>query len=427
MCAKIRFPLFLSGALLLLSSCAGGLDYRTLNNYMVANSCTKAAEFVEGQRSSYGINGKLLYLLDSGMVNFLCGQHEKSNRFFHEAEELAEKLWTKSVSREMASYLVNDYTRAYSGEDFEKALINLFSALNYVMLGQTDEALVEFRRLDANLSMFNQKYKTKNVYKEDAFGRYLSGMVYEAAGEFDDAYIDYFNSYKIYRGYSRDYGTPTPSQLSQDLVRLAVKTQREDDLPAPLKGKKRPGFSGQRKMGRIVVIHLNGKSPVKSEEKISIPSSSGPITLAFPKYEKRRPSCRKSFLSVQASDGTRPQTKKFELGEDINEIAVKNLKDRRGRVIAKTVARAVAKQVVINSATEDKMARVLFNIANSVIERADTRTWRTLPGEIAVGRVFVKPGQYEVSVSACDRPKKRLGDPEIRAGETRFFIFNTMF
>jgi len=112
---------------------------------MVNYDCVAATEYIENNKKDYGSNRELLFLLDAGMINMLCGNYEKSNAYFHRAEILAEELWTKSITRESASFLLNDYTIPYSGEDFERALINLFSSINYLQLGQLDESLVEVR------------------------------------------------------------------------------------------------------------------------------------------------------------------------------------------------------------------------------------------------------------------------------------------
>ena len=76
-----------------------------------------------------------------------------------------------------------------------------------------------------------------------------------------------------------------------------------------------------------------------------------------------------------------------ELVEDINRIALKNLEDRRGRITLKMAARAATKQIAIHK-VKNKTARELLNIANIFVERADTRSWRTLPGEIYLGSLF---------------------------------------
>ncbi len=118
---------------------------------------------------------------------------------------------------------------------------------------------------------------------------------------------------------------------------------------------------------------------------------------------------------------------KAELVEDINEIAVKNLSDRKGRIIAKMIARAVAKQAAINAVTKERGTKLLLNIANIFIERADTRSWRTLPGEIYLSRMFLPEGKYNVYVSQCGGKKSAVDSVNLKAGETRFVLFESMY
>ena len=97
-------------------------------------------------------------------------------------------------------------------------------------------------------------------------------------------------------------------------------------------------------LGKIVFIQFNGKSPVKRDGKIIVPVKDGPVTLSFPIYDVKPPRCRDSMVILQS--GSHRREAAAELVEDINKIAVKNLEDRRGRVIAKTLARAVAKPIL---------------------------------------------------------------------------------
>jgi hypothetical protein len=302
------------------------------------------------------------------------------------------------------------------------------------MLGQNDEALVECRRLDANLALFNDKYEQKNVYKEDAFGRYLSGIVYESAGNLEDAYIDYYKAFKAFKDYGEDYGTPMPDTLVSDLRRTAAAAGRLEEVTGL--GLKMEDSITEKKGGdapAVVLIHLNGKAPFKVEDVIFLPTEHGPVSLAFPRFVVTPPRCRESRLVVEPADIGRFRKAPGALSgtpalaEDINAIAVKNLEDRKGRVIAKTIARAVAKQVAIGKATKkNNGARFLLNVANLFIERADTRSWRTLPGEIYISRTFLPEGVYDASVRSCGEVRS-LGKIALKAGETKFLLYETMY
>lgn len=418
----------------LLFGCSSGLNYRKLNNHLSSNNCKSALEYMEQSEGDYGSNAKLLFFLDSAMVNMTCGNFEASQKRFHEAEHLADKLWTKSVSKNIFSLVSNEYVLPYNGEDFERALINLMSAIGYLQTDQIDEALVEFRRLDTLLTLYNSKYEKKNVYKEDAFARYLSGIVNETDNELDDAFIDYYKACQIYAEYKGAYGTHVPSSLEEDLLRVAEIVDRMDEAKSVVSDVEKRFWLKQQDaadMGKIVFIQFIGHAPLKTEKIIFIPTRYGPVTLAFPKFTIDPPQCRSSLITLTSASNTTES--KTVLVEDVNQIAVKNLSDRKGRVIAKTLARAIAKQIAINEISElegddwEQTIKIVLNLLNTAIERADTRSWRTLPGEIYLARVFLPKGNYQISVSRCGAAKKRPESVKINAGETRYILHDSRY
>ena len=100
---------------------------------------------------------------------------------------------------------------------------------------------------------------------------------------------------------------------------------------------------------------------------------------------------------------------------------MKNLDDRKGRIIAKTIARAVIKQAATKK-IDDSFLRFEANITNAAfLEKADTRSWKTLPGEIYLTRVFVPEGKYSIYASYCGS-RKHLDDIEVKPGKTRFLL-----
>jgi hypothetical protein len=409
---------------LVASSCAPRLDYARLESHLGAGQCDLATGYIEEAQRSYGSNARLLYYLDAGSANLSCGRYDESVRHFAEADKLAEELWTRSVTREAASFVINDWTIQYGGEDFERALIPLFSATAYAARGEIDEALVEVRKLNVFLNNLGDTYGHRNVYKEDAFGRFLGGLLYEAAGELDDAYIDYFAAYRAYADYRANYGTPPPRALRGALARVASRTGRTEELGKELgrEGDAVPDYDGGEAGGMLVVIDLVGEAPVKVDDTHVIPSAMGPITISFPRFRPRPPACRSGEVLIEGEGFA------LEPAENITAIALKDLDDRRARVVAKVLARAVIKQGTIAAATsaiEDprlrRMAQVGLNILNMAVERADTRSWRTLPAEIHLAVIPLPEGEHRIAYRRCGRDGG-AEDVSIRTGETRFIV-----
>lgn len=421
------------------SGCAVGYNKfnETLGGYVRQRDCAAAAFHIGKSEKSRlpNSNERLLFFLDAGMAEMLCGRHEESNRHFHEAERIAEELWTRSVTREAGSIVLNDYLLPYGGEDFERALINLFSAINYFMLGKTEDALVEIRRLDTLLTGLNNKYDAKSVYKEDALARYLSGLIYESSGQADDAFIDYHKAVRVYGDYGRHYGTRTPAFLKEDFARLAEASGRTEEAKRDLVDFERVKPLKQKdakKLGRVVFIHFNGEAPRKVQDRVLLPTGAGPIMMAFPRYVSREAQCGGAEIVFES--GASRLNVNSELAEDIDAIAIKNLDDRKARVVAKELLRVAAKQVIIHqvaqgmdgSRSEQLAAKMLLNVIGAVTEVADTRSWTSLPSGIYLSRTYLQEGTYKVSVKGCHAAETLYDSFTIKQGETKFIIYGSM-
>jgi hypothetical protein len=273
---------------------------------------------------------------------------------------------------------------------------------------------------------------------EDALGRYISGVLSEADNEYSEAYIYYYESLKAFRSYNDAYGTPVPRYLLEDLMRVSVPADRKSEVRSIIP-KNCPippmDYRSAQKMGKIILIHLNGKAPVKVENKFSVVTATGPISIAFPDYVAAPPSCHASKMMLKSD--SQSFEAEAELFEDINRIALKDLADRKLRITAKAIARAVAKQVVVQASANEMekqygpmaglMANIAGNVAASALEKADTRSWRTLPGEIYIARSYVPEGKYQITVETCLGFKKNLDAVSVKAGETKFVFCDTVY
>ena len=70
----------------------------------------------------------------------------------------------------------------------------------------------------------------------------------------------------------------------------------------------------------------------------------------------------------------------------------------------------------------------LSSLYNLSTERADLRSWQTLPAQIRVARLLLEPGEYEFFVQTYTDNnrflnKVSLGKGNLKAGEKKFFVF----
>jgi hypothetical protein len=425
---------------LFLLSCASSAEfYREVEEYTAQGKYALAIERVK--QNQPGDKNTVLHNLDLGLLYHYAGESDSSTHYFFVAEKEIEDLYTKSVSLTALSFLLNDNVLPYEGEDFEKVLINVFLALNYAEQGLADDALVEARKVDLKLREYTRQYEGKNTYQEDAFIRYIAGVLYESGGEVNDAFISYRKAYDSYQTYAIAYGTPVPPFLLDDLVRTAtlLSLTEEKNMYLELGGRKYEG--NDRDRGSVVVVAYAGKGPIKEEQRptVSIPDSSGTLhtfQIALPRFRPRHRGGRSYDVTVASSGDT--ATIRTIVAEDITAIAGKALDDRLGLIYLKSGGRAVLKFLAAEKAKSEmkkdshsKVQNVLGSIAIDLFvgatEQADIRTWRTLPGEIQLARVHLPPGRHTVSVRSSDGGYTlREEMVVVHAGKTTFVIVDDL-
>jgi len=124
----------------------------------------------------------VLYNLNKAILLRMQGKFSESNEAFELSKKLIETYEAVSITEQTGSFIVNDTTRTYIGEDFEQILLHFYESLNYLELDDRYAARVEALQVDLKLNQLARD-KTKGTYTEDAFVRYFSGILYEELGE----------------------------------------------------------------------------------------------------------------------------------------------------------------------------------------------------------------------------------------------------
>ena len=414
--------LSLALALLALTGCATYSDsFGAVKRNLSARQYDAALAQIEKQSKS--TTDRALYLLNKGMVLRMKRDFAASNQALEAAKNEMERLYAASVTENTLSFLVNDATVSYSGDDYEQVLVHLYLALNYLELGQPQEARVEALQVDVKLREIGEKIPDSR-FTEDALSRYLTGLIYEGAGEWSDAMIAYRKAYQAYKKYQSAYGTAMPPMLKQDLLRLSQRLglseelaqyQQEFGLSAPA-----PASEASTTDGELIFVFNNGLAPIKRERATGIwapptgtvivagssrPRPNGPpvlVNIALPFYLSH-PSpvfgARVSVAGKQAST---------QLMENIDAIARASLEARMPAITARSVARAIAKGAVqkavdragANSRDSDIAAigSILVRVASVATERADTRSWLTLPANVQLARLALPAGSHTIRV-----------------------------
>jgi len=407
---------------LILTGCATYSDsFGAIKHNLAKQKFDAALTEIEKQAESEKI--RVLYLLNKGMVLRMKRDFSGSNDMLRAAKIEMERLYAESVSENALSFIVNDATVSYAGEDYEQVLVHLYMALNYLELGQLGDARVEALQVDLKLREINEDIPD-NKFSEDALSRYITGMIYEELGEWSDAMIAYRKSYEAFQNYQGNYGLAIPDMLKHDLLRLGTRLGLDNEVTQyreefGIESEIQPVVSERE--GELVFILNNGLAPIKREKIIA---ATGPATviavtatdrkrvkaitpvvvnIALPYYESRP---NKVFVARVSVSGESVDT---QLMEDIDAIAKSSLDARMAAITARSIARAVSKVAIQNSVDRvgqnsgsDPAAELLgslfVRVAAIATERADTRSWLTLPANVQLARMALKPGSYDIKV-----------------------------
>lgn len=398
---------------------------------------------------------QLLYFLNKGTVLFMNNQPQESNKYFQQADYFIED-YQKNIGLKAASFLTNPSIQTYEGENFEKVMVHYYTTLNYLQQGLLDQALVECKRMQLKLDKITDYYKGKNKYKNDAFVHLLTGIVYDAQKDFNNAFIAYRNAYKIYNEeYATNLNTSVPQQLKEDLIRTALLTgfteeARQYKNEFNLNHLTLENFKNK---SSLVCFWNNGFGPIKDQWSINFSITQGAngwvnfanhdlglnfpfyagndsksinslkvIRVAFPRYISREPVYENATLTID-SLGIQ---QKLELVQNIDKIAYVSLQDRMLKELSEALLRLAVKQVAAAQLRKENDALgSALSVVNAISEQADTRNWQTLPNTINYTRVTLPAGLHQTTFKV-EKDQLKF-NTIIKPGQTTFKVLQSPY
>ncbi len=409
-------------------------------------------------------NPKLPFLFERGLVAHYADRLQASNAALSRAADISEDLYTRSVSKEALSLLTNDLLRPYPGTRFERLLCHYYQALNYAYLEHLDGALVECRKATNLINYYKGEDENYDFFAAP-FLAYLSGIFYEASGEWNDAFISYRQAETYYRNAAKQTGVKVPSDVGTSLVRMARKLgfTEEAERYHSQYGESQPTSADA---GELVLFYETGYVPPKYEKTLTFPilkidtenfdaflednienettaesfvnhllkfqgraykkvELEYLLHVAMPAIASKRP--QRAGITVQI--GTHQQH--GILIADIEKMAIETFNRQRPTILFRTVTRAVlkylayrvAKAKIEKDAEEKKkeleseaeknkvdaetrlytsLAKLTSAVYTLATEHADTRSWKTLPNRIFIVRIPLPEGTHDVTLSFLD-------------------------
>ncbi len=325
---------------------------------------------------------RLVAYLDKGTIFQAAGRYKKSIKFFTKAADLSEKYYKQAALSHVGAVLTNDNVLPYIVDPYERLLIHTYLAMNYATMGNMEDALVEVRRID---TLFPKIYtdQEKRNYLKSAFVAYLMGWIWEGNQLCNDAYIDYKRVEKLKRG---------PKNLSEDLERTRRCAGLSSDN-VPRSAKKPPN---------LMIVLESGRSPTKESSEYEHELQIIPV----PVYKSRsRSGHRASILIDGRSVG---QTSPL---DNIDRALRSALDDQMPAIISRALARLAVKTgaaVAVGKEVDEDLG-IFVGALLLATNRADLRSWRTLPHTMSLWRGWVTPGKHTISLDFLDKGGKKIG------------------
>jgi hypothetical protein len=429
-----------------------------LNQAIETGQFEAANKLLEKDTKSPNNRNRLLHFLTRGYVSWMLNNNRESVNFLNTAENVIDD-YSMKIAAEALALVSNPMMKPYRAEDFEIVMVNCFKAINFMQMDEYEAAMVECRRINLKLNQLNDKYPShKNRYQRDAFAHTMMGLLYDANGDYNNAFIAYRNALDIYEtDYTQNFNIQPPKQLKLDLMRTAQIMGFGTELDFYERKFNMKYTAAQKPDAEMIFFWMNGFGPVKDEWSVnftivkgaggmvtfanegeglsfpfpSLPSSESSglsdlkmVRVAFPKYAERKPK------SVSATITSGKASYPLEPAEDINAIAFKTLNDRFMREMGSSLLRVATKQALEQTTRKkDQNIGAALSILNAVTEKADTRNWQCLPYRISYARIPLTDGDNPLKLNVNMSGGATVGsDVSLKAkkGKTYFHAFHTL-
>lgn len=344
-------------------------------------------------------NSDVIYTgINAGLVARSCKIYDKSNMFFDVAEEAyknkvdLENIGSKGAKTVMST-LVNENILDYRGSLYERIMLNSYKGLNYMSLGDYDNARVEFNRammrqdsakdyfskyIEQNRKKLEESSKLtdeKNIDKSSSeiMSKYDTFFAeFETSKDFVNPYSTYLSSVFFYL--EKDYGK------AADLFKeIATVYPKDKNIQKQFKAFELRANSTNKKALKkhIFISYEDGYGPIKEEFKFTLPliidKKVISSTFAMPTLKKRSASYEQVSVNKQMISKV----------VDFDSVVATEFKINLPAEITKSIASTVTKTAInVAVAKNDSTGGFLAlasSIATTMATQADVRSWRGLP------------------------------------------------
>jgi uncharacterized protein len=355
-----------------------------------------------------------LLVLDRAMVLQQLDRHELASHDLEAADKAIEFLdFSRNAVDDLGKYLFSDSSGPYKAPAYEKLFINTMNMLSYLVRGDLSGAKVEARRLSV-LQKFIREHKDPSQSLLGP-GSYFAGFIFEKSGDPQEA-LRYYDEALQY-GHYKSLDEPVRrlgrvASLRTPRLRAVIGEEPPPEGPAPADD-----------AGELLVVLSYGRVPAKIAKRIPIGLALTFASGYLSPYDQSRANqlalqglvtwvnfpelghARGTFAQPTCRVGN--QWQPLEGLVAVDREAERAWEHVKGSVVASAITRMISRVVagrVAQKAAGDGIAGFLLSLGTqatlTAVDTPDTRSWSTLPARIAVGRVRLPPGVYQVELTA---------------------------
>ena len=414
--------------------CTGCATFRSYDKELRGTINAVSSGNVDGAIQVLQSNNKsekkdLLYYLELGELQRLKDRYRDSQASWMSADqrvhswEAAAKADPTRLLGGATALMLNDKSRPYEGHDYEKVMLTTRVALNFLAMGDFDNARVAIKQThereaviadlrakevreierDTGKRGAQTSFKELNGYPvqtidnpqvnalrnsyQSALSHYLAGFIYEAQSEPSLAAAGYRQAIEL---------QPNQPLLEDALRGLDQRVAASDDS-----------------LTDVLFVVETGTAPARESRSFPLPIPVNYTWVLIPI----------SFPVMQTTSSFPPPAQlQVDSGESLPIVPITSidlmsrraLRDEMPGIMVRGAIRSTAKAVAqyqLQHQAQRKdnewigLAALALTLGNYVTESADERTWRTLPAEIAIARGRMAPGEHSITLNTTYGPR----------------------
>ena len=409
----------------------------TFGEYFNSSDYEKSIEFAQSKisKSKNPKKEDLLWTLQLGTLERLRQNHRESNNHFDRSEEMLNFFdYQNTAADSVAAIAVNENIVPYLGEEYDGIMVNTYKALNFMTLGENDQARVEFNRALDRQRRAKEKFareieKLQNELdkeqeqegsqvKENVDNPEIDQLItdrYPGLYGFE-AYPDFVNPFTTYIA-GVFFNLVGDHSKAVTFLKESYGMVRDNEYVAQDLTVTEQVLDGRAELKDTVwVIFENGMGPVREEFRIDIPlfvasENTKYFGIALPRLIFREQAY--PYLSIKADSKNYNTQIVGNMDRVVQTEFSKDFKGVLTRAIMSATAKVVA-QYALNKkdSSSPQIVSFLATVYSYATTAADVRIWTTLPKNFQVARLPIPPDRlitieppggesFPVKIPAC--------------------------